>query len=142
MTDSALKVALARLGAAELIFGRGEPPESNYTFKHALVQDTAYGSLVRSKRQQLHSKIADALEEQFPQTVQTQPELMAHHLEQAGLIERAIHFLLKAGKRSVERSANPEAIRHLTRALDLLKSIGGGNRGNRRLELKFCSLKP
>jgi class 3 adenylate cyclase/predicted ATPase len=137
MTDSALKVALARLGAAELIFGRGEPPESNYTFKHALVQDTAYGSLVRSKRQQLHSKIADALEEHFPQTVQTQPELMAHHLEQAGLIERAIDFLLKAGKRSVERSANPEAIRHLTRALDLLESIGGGERSNRRLELKI-----
>src|SRR6202008_3054214 len=103
----------------------------------ALVQDAAYGSLVRSKRQQLHSKIADALDAHFPQTVQTQPELMAHHLEQAGLLERAIDFLLKAGKRSVERSANPEAIRHLTRALDLLESIGGRERSNRKLELKI-----
>jgi class 3 adenylate cyclase/predicted ATPase len=137
MSDASLKVALARLAAAELIFGRGEPPESNYTFKHALVQDTAYGSLVRSKRQQLHSKIAGALDVHFPQTVETQPELMAHHLEQAGLLERAIDFLLKAGKRSVERSANPEAIRHLTRALDLLESIGGRERSNRKLELKI-----
>ena len=87
MSDAALKAALAQLGAADLIYGRGQPPDSTYVFKHALVQDAAYGSLVRSKRQQLHSNIADALKAQFPQIVETQPELMAHHLEQAGLIE-------------------------------------------------------
>jgi predicted ATPase/DNA-binding response OmpR family regulator/class 3 adenylate cyclase len=117
-----LHAALAQLAAPELIFARGEPPDSTYVFKHALVQDAAYGTLVRSKRQQLHGRIADALEEGFPETVETQPELLAHHLIQAGLTERAISYLRKAGQRTIERSANTEAIRHLTQALELLRS--------------------
>ena len=117
-----LYAALALLAAPELIFVRGEPPDSTYLFKHALVQDAAYGTLVRSKRQQLHGRIADALEEGFPETVETQPELLAHHLIQAGLTERAINYLRKAGQRSIERSANAEAARHLTQALELLQS--------------------
>ena len=117
-----LHAALAQLAAPELIFVRGEPPDSTYVFKHALVQDAAYGTLVRSKRQQLHSRIADALEEGFPETVETQPELLAHHLIQAGLTERAINYLRKAGQRTIERSANAEAVRHLTQALELLQS--------------------
>ena len=117
-----LHAALAQLAAPELIFVRGEPPDSTYVFKHALVQDAAYGTLVRSKRQQLHRRIADALEQGFPETVETQPELLAHHLLQAGLTERAIDYLRKAGQRTIERSANAEAIRHLTQALELLQS--------------------
>ena len=117
-----LHAALAQLAAPELIFVRGEPPDSTYVFKHALVQDAAYGTLVRSKRQQLHGRIADALQEGFPETVETQPELLAHHLIQAGLTEQAIGYLRKAGQRTIERSANAEAIRHLTQALQLLQS--------------------
>ena len=117
-----LHAALAQLAAPELIFVRGEPPDSTYVFKHALVQDAAYSTLVRSKRQQLHRRIADALEQGFPETVETQPELLAHHLVQAGLTERAMDYLRKAGQRTIERSANAEAIRHLTQALELLQS--------------------
>jgi DNA-binding response OmpR family regulator/class 3 adenylate cyclase/predicted ATPase len=117
-----LQAALAQLAAPELIFVRGEPPDSTYVFKHALVQDAAYGTLVRSKRQQLHSRIAGAIEEGFPDTVETQPELLAHHLVQAGLTERGISYLRKAGQRTISRSANLEAIRHLTKALELLQT--------------------
>jgi DNA-binding response OmpR family regulator/class 3 adenylate cyclase/predicted ATPase len=117
-----LNAALAQLAAPELIFVRGEPPDSTYVFKHALVQDAAYSTLVRAKRQQLHHRIASAIEEGFPETVETQPELLAHHLVQAGLTERAISYLRKAGQRTIERSASAEAIRHLTQALELLQS--------------------
>ena len=115
--------ALAHIAGSELIFVRGEPPNSTYIFKHALVQDAAYATMVRSKRQQLHSRIADALMEEFPETVELQPELMAHHLAQAGLTEKATEYLRKAGQRAIEHSANAEAIGHLTRALELLRSI-------------------
>jgi predicted ATPase/DNA-binding response OmpR family regulator/class 3 adenylate cyclase len=117
-----LHAALAQLAAPELIYVQGEPPDSTYVFKHALVQDAAYDTLVRSKRQQLHSRIANALEQGFPETVETQPELLAHHLIQAGLTERAINYLRKAGQRTIGRSANAEAVRHLTQALELLQS--------------------
>jgi DNA-binding response OmpR family regulator/class 3 adenylate cyclase/predicted ATPase len=122
ISGSHLHAALAQLAAPELIFVRGEPPDSTYVFRHALVQDAAYGTLVRSERQQLHRRIADALEEGFPETVKTQPELLAHHFIQAGLSERAINYLRKAGERAIERSANTEAVRHLTLALELLQS--------------------
>jgi class 3 adenylate cyclase/predicted ATPase len=122
-TEASLQGALARLTTAELIFGRGEPPDSTYVFKHALVQDAAYSSLLRAKRQQLHGRIAEVLEEHFADAVETQPELMAHHLVQAGLARRAIDYLRKAGKRAIERSANAEAIEHLQRGLELLHSL-------------------
>ena len=136
MSNTALNAALAQLAAAELIFVRGEPPDSHYTFKHALVQDVAYASLLRSKRQQLHRAIAEALKAHFAGTVETQPELMAHHLEQAGLTEQAIDYLRRAGQRAIERSAIAEAIRHLRRALELLELIGGGTRRKLALELE------
>jgi DNA-binding response OmpR family regulator/class 3 adenylate cyclase/predicted ATPase len=126
ISEPLLRAALAQLVAPELIFARGDPPDSTYFFKHALVQDAAYGTLVRRKRQQLHGRIADALEEGFPETVETQPELLAHHLIQAGLTERAIDYLRKAGQRSIERSANNEAVRHLTQALELLQTRPAG----------------
>ena len=120
--ETALKHALADLEQAELVYRRGEPPEAVYSFKHALVRDAAYESLLKSRRQQLHGRIADAIEEGFPEMVETQPELLAHHLIQAKLTERAINYLRKASQRSIERSANAEAVRHLTQALELLQS--------------------
>src|SRR5262249_10508886 len=99
----ALNAALAQLMAAELIFGRGEPPDSIYTFKHALVQDVAYASLLRGKRQQLHRAIAEALRAYFSDMVETQPELMAHHLEQPGLTEQAVVYFRRAGRGAIQR---------------------------------------
>jgi DNA-binding response OmpR family regulator/class 3 adenylate cyclase/predicted ATPase len=126
MSAQSLQSALAQLVGPELIFVRGEPPESTYIFKHALIQDAAYATLVRSKRRDLHQRVACALEEGFPDIVETQPELLAHHLAQAGLTERAINYLRKAGQRTIERSANAEAIGHLTRALQLVQSLAEG----------------
>ena len=137
ISGPSLHAALAQLAAPELIFVRGEPPDSTYVFKHALVQDAAYGTLVRSERQQLHGRIAHALEEGFPETVETQPELLAHHYIQAGLTERAISYLRKAGQRTIERSANAEAVRHLTQALELLQARPEGPARTRQaLELE------
>ena len=121
--DPSLQAALSHLAARQLISVRGEPPTSTYIFKHALVRDAAYATMVRSKRQQLHSRIADGLITGFRDTVEKQPELMAYHFAQAGLTEKAIEYLRKAGQRAIEQSANAEAIAHLTRALELLQSV-------------------
>jgi predicted ATPase len=106
-----------------LVFVSGQSPAATCRFKHALLQDAAYATLSRVKRQQLHSLVAEALEKGFPLTVYTQPELLAHHFTQAGLIERAVDYLLKAGQRSIEHSANVGAIGHLTHALELLQGL-------------------
>ena len=119
---NSLQASLAQLVASGVIFVSGEAPNATYTFKHALVRDAAYATLSRGKRQRLHKRIADALETGFALTVETQPELLAHHLAEAGFAERAIDYLRRAGQRSIERSANAEAIGHLTRALELLQS--------------------
>jgi class 3 adenylate cyclase/predicted ATPase len=116
----ALEDALDQLGKAELIFARGAPPDATYVFKHALVQDAAYESLLRSTRRQLHGRIARAITELMPQIVETQPELLAHHYGQSGLVDGAIAYGLKAGRRSAARSANKEAIAHYTKALEVL----------------------
>jgi predicted ATPase len=132
-----LKAALARLVASELILVSADPRKECYTFKHAIVQDAAYAMLSRQKRQQLHSRIADTLENSFPYMIEAQPELLAHHLAQAGSIERAIDYLRKAGQRSIERSANAEAIGHLTSAIELLQSLpNGAERKQTRLDLQ------
>jgi predicted ATPase len=96
--DPSLRAALSHIAACQLISVRGEPPTSTYIFKHALIQDAAYATMVRSKRQRLHSRIADALMTAFRDTVETQPELIAYHLAQAGLTEKAIEYLRKAGQ--------------------------------------------
>ena len=106
-----------------MIFARGEPPDSIYTFKHALVQEAAYASLMHRKRLRLHGQIVDALNEHFPEIVEAHPELMGHHLAEAGLAERAIEYLQKAGERAIQRSANVEAIGPLKRALELFQSL-------------------
>jgi class 3 adenylate cyclase/predicted ATPase len=106
-----------------LAFRRGAPPDAVYTFKHALVRDAAYGTLLRSQRQELHARIGSAIEEHFPEIVDTQPELLAHHLTQAGLIDPAIGFWRLAGLRNVGRSAHCEASAHFGFALDLLGKL-------------------
>jgi class 3 adenylate cyclase/predicted ATPase len=137
LSSDSLKNALERLVASGLIFVSGDSPSETYTFKHAIVQDAAYAMLSRQKRQQLHSRIADTLENSFPYMIETQPELLAHHLAQAGSIDRAIDYLRKAGQRSIERSANAEAIGHLNSAIELLQSLpNGAEHKQKRLDLQ------
>jgi class 3 adenylate cyclase/predicted ATPase len=118
-----LQHALARLVEAELLYQQGQPPVAWYTFKHALIQDTAYQSLLKSTRQQYHQRIAQVLETRFAELVETQPELLAHHYTEAGLTEQAMRYCLEAGERAMQRSANVEAIGHLTQGLELLKPL-------------------
>ena len=94
-----------------------------YTFKHALIQDAAYESLLKSTRRELHHRIGTVLEEQFPGTVDTEPEILAHHYTKAGLTEAAVIHWQKAGQRAMERSANIEAVSHLTKGIDLLGQL-------------------
>jgi class 3 adenylate cyclase/predicted ATPase/ABC-type transport system involved in cytochrome c biogenesis ATPase subunit len=121
--ETALKNALAQLEQAELVFRRGEPPEAVYSFKHVLVRDAAYESLLKSRRQQLHGQIARTLKERFADIVVRQPEIVAHHFTEAGLVEPAIDYWLKAGQHAARRSANAEALNHLARGLELLPNI-------------------
>src|SRR6516162_2439329 len=121
--DRELRLALDQLIGAGLIFARGTPPEATYLFKHALVQDIAYGTLLRRQRQELHARIADALEQLSPETQEAQPELFAFHLTRAGLTAKAVHYWLKAGERAAGISANKEAIAHLRTGIDSLAGI-------------------
>ena len=101
----------------------GLPPQATYLFKHALIQEAAYQSLLRSTRQQYHQRIAQVFEERFPETVATQPELLAHHYTEAGLAEQAVGYWYTAGQRAHERSAHGEAIGHLRKGLELLTTL-------------------
>ena len=120
--EPSLKNALAQLEDAELLFRRGEPPEAIYSFKHVLVRDAAYESLLKSRRQQLHGQIAHAMEKNFPDIVASQPEILAHHFTEAGLIAPAIDYWLKAGNLALGRSANA-AVSHLKQGLKLIPSV-------------------
>jgi predicted ATPase len=123
MPQQELDNAMAQLVSAELIFRRGTPPDAEYTFKHALVQDAAYGTLLRSRRQQIHAGIAATLEGEFPEIVAAQPELMARHCTEAGLNEKAVGYRLQAGQQAVARSAMTEAVAQLQNGLDLLGNL-------------------
>ena len=118
--DEEVKASLAYLSDAGLLFCRGTPPEANFLFKHALVRDAAYGSLLRSQRKHLHSRIVTTLETEFPDKVAAQPEILGHHAEEAGLAAKAIGSWQKAGELAVRRAANLEAIKHFRRALSLI----------------------
>jgi TOMM system kinase/cyclase fusion protein len=118
-----LQTELDKLVSAELLFQKGKPPLSSYQFKHALIQDAAYQSLLKSKKQQVHRRVAVALEKQFAEMVQNQPEMLAHHFTEAGLVPQAIEYWRKAGLRSQERSANAEAVSHFRRGLELLSTL-------------------
>jgi predicted ATPase len=108
---------------AELLYQRGLPPQATYTFKHALIRDAAYESLLKSTRQHYHQRIAHVLATHFPETAEAQPELLAHHCTEAGLIEQAVGYWQQAGQSASERSAHVEAIAHLRQGLELLKML-------------------
>ena len=121
--DEELQRLLHSATDAELVYVRGIPPEASYQFKHALIRDAAYEALLRSRRKELHSQIAEVLMRQSTDRVTTAPELLAHHYTEAGLIEQRSLSWQRAGQRAMERSANVEAISHFTRGLELLESI-------------------
>ena len=126
--------ALAQLVNAELMFRRGTPPDAEYTFKHALVQEAAYGTLLRSRRQQIHARIATTLEDQFPEIVVAQPALLARHCAEAGLAEKAVVYWLNAGRQAMAGSAATEAAAQLRKGLDVLDGLPDGPR-RQQLEL-------
>ena len=121
--EGTLRRGLQQLVEAEFLYQRGLPPQATYLFKHALIQEAAYQSLLRSTRQQYHQRIAQVVEARFPELCETQPELLAHHYTEAGLLAQAIPYWQRAGQRALERSANLEAIEHLTRGLEVLKTL-------------------
>jgi class 3 adenylate cyclase/predicted ATPase len=123
LDDAPLQRELGRLVEAELLYQQGVPPRATYLFKHALIQETAYQSLLKSTRQQYHQQIAQVFEDRFPEMRETQPELLAHHYTEAGLVERALLYWQSAGQRAIQRSAHVEAIGHLTRGLALLETL-------------------
>jgi class 3 adenylate cyclase/tetratricopeptide (TPR) repeat protein len=123
MDEPTLQAELAKLVKVEILYPKGRAPHCTYTFKHALLEDALYNALVKDRREQFHRRIAEVLEEKFPQTAQTRPELLAHHFTEAGLAEKGVGYWLKAGLRSRERSANAEAVGHLTKGLSLLGTL-------------------
>jgi predicted ATPase/class 3 adenylate cyclase len=121
--EDILSTELRRLVEAEILAQHGVLPQATYTFTHALIQETAYQSLLKSTRQQYHRRIAQVLEAHVPDLRDTQPELLAHHYTEAGFIAQALPYWQQAGQRALERSANVEAIAHLTKGVELLKSL-------------------
>jgi class 3 adenylate cyclase/predicted ATPase len=139
MDEAALRHGLARLVDAEILFAHGKPPAATYTFKHALIQETAYQSLLKRTRQQLHARVAQVLEERFPERVASEPEVVARHYDQAGLAAAATAHYQRAGERATQRSANEEAIGHLRRALALVGTLPETReRHQRELELRVA----
>ena len=123
MEDATLQAALDRLTEADILLVQGLAPQSEYRFKHALIQDAAYENLLKSRRQSLHRRIGEVLRDQFAIAAAAEPELLAHHFSQAGLPEAAVEWWGKAGQRSLERSALVEAVTQLNRALDLIATL-------------------
>ena len=121
--ESVVQEGLGQLVTDELLYQRGRPPRSKYIFKHALIQDAAYQSLLKSNRQKYHQQIAQTIEKQFAETTMTQPELLAHHYAEAGLAEQSIPYWQKSGQRASEHSANVEAVNHFAKALELLNTL-------------------
>src|SRR5262245_51411435 len=121
--EETLQRGLHQLVETEFLYQQGLPPQAAYLFKHALIQDAAYQSLLKSTRQQHHQHIAQVLEARFPELCETQPELLAHHYTEAGLLEQALPYWQRAGERALQRSANVEAIRYLTRGLEGLQTL-------------------
>ncbi|MDA9435143.1 hypothetical protein XH88_25730 [Bradyrhizobium sp. CCBAU 51627] len=134
--EARLQQSLAELEEAGLIFRQGDLPDAVYTFKHALVRDAAYQSLLKRRRRQLHAQIARVLEEEFPAAAMNDPEILAHHFTEAGLLEQATDYWLKAGKRALGRSSNAEAVKHLARGLELIEQLPSSPQRDRR-ELDF-----
>jgi len=123
LDNTVLDRELGRLVDAELVYQRGLPPQATYLFKHALIQDTAYESLLRSTRQGYHRRIAEVVKERFPDIVAAQPELLAQHFTEAGLNKQAVGYWHQAGEKAIQRSAHVEGVAHFTQGLALLKSV-------------------
>jgi predicted ATPase/class 3 adenylate cyclase len=139
LSPEKLEDALGQLVVSELVFCRGEIPHAMYTFKHTLVRDAAYSSLLKARRANLHAAIASALEQRFPEIVDGQPETLAHHLTEAGLNEKAAGYWLKAGTNAVERFANLEAIAHLQRGIETACRLPESSARDRlELDLQFA----
>jgi predicted ATPase len=136
--EDELQAALGRLVASELVFQRGTPPDAVYSFKHALIQDAAHGSLLRSARQQLHARTAEALEAHSPETVDSQPEILAQHYAEAGLAEKSVAYWAKAGNNSAAQSAMAEAAARFQEALNQLALLRDTPERQRQ-ELELCS---
>ena len=124
--EAELRAAIEKLAAAALLYPIGDPVHEAYAFKHALVQEAAYESLLKADRQRFHERLGDALEERFA-TLAERPELLAHHFTEAGRPERAVPFWYLAGQRGTERSAHVEAVRHLTRGLECTERLPPGS---------------
>jgi hypothetical protein len=125
MEDAPLQAALERLADANIVLAQGAPPESDYRFKHALIQDAAYENLLKSRRQVLHRRVAEILRDRFATTAEAEPEALAYHFTQAGLTEAAIEWWGKAGDQALRRSAFQEAIAHLGRAIEMADRTEG-----------------
>jgi len=143
LPEAPLRSALARLEGADLVQRRGVPPEAVYAFKHALVQDAAYGTLLRERRRELHRQAAEAIARLRPEAAEREPQLLAWHYTRAGLAEPAVQHWCRAGERSVARFANREAIGHFQQALDLLEGLApGADRDRREAELCLAQAVP
>ena len=140
--DAELEAALDRLVAAGLLFRQGLPPHATYLFKHALVRDVAYGSLLRDQRQQLHGRIVDVLAEHFPTTVEAEPEVLAHHYREAGMADAASTYFERAGDRAAARSAYIEATAHFRAAIEEAGRLPQKNERARRALTLLLKLGP
>jgi predicted ATPase/class 3 adenylate cyclase len=140
LSPEKLEEALGQLVLSELVFCRGEIPHAMYTFKHTLVRDAAYSSLLKARRANLHAAIASALEQRFPEIVEGQPETLAQHLTEAGLTEKAVGYWLKAGKNAIHRFANLEAIAHFQQGIEIACRLPESSARDRlELDLQFAS---
>jgi predicted ATPase len=126
LEDAPLQAALEKLAEADILLVQGVPPESDYRFKHALVQDAAYENLLKSRRQVLHRRVAEILRDRFADTAAAEPEVLAHHFTQAGLTDAAIEWWGKAGDQALRRSAFQEAISHLGKAIEMADKASDG----------------
>ena len=132
------RASLDKLASAQILLRRGTPPEAHYTFKHALVRDAAYQSLLKTKRQEIHAWIAKVLESRFRDAVELQPELIGHHYAEAGLAEPAISYWRRAAERALRQSANLEAVGHYEKALELLATLPpGGDQDRLEIDLQL-----
>ena len=138
-SDNELRDALEQLAGAGLVFRRGTPLRTTFMSKHALIQDTAYSTLLRSQRQVLHARIGRVLQEHFPEIAVTEPETLAHHYTQAGLLDIAVGYWHKAGERALRRSAMVEAVQHLTHSIELTRSLPAApERDRKELDLHLA----
>ena len=139
MSEADLASALSLLCNAGLTFRRGHPPEAKFLFKHALVQDAAYGSLLRADRRDIHRRIAEALEAHFSDIVEIQPELVAHHFTEADMAAPAVRYWLKAGQQALARSGMMEAAALLKKGLCLVATVPDGvERREHELDLQIA----